>query len=188
MNRPERREHPRREEKHRALHQGARVNRGEKRKKEEGAPHACPPFMERGSALRSAPFLAPPPFWKLPKKGRSSLPTASHRASTNRGRAAPPRLRHTPRRKQAGKIRAPLGTPLVSFRVRETLVVCVEVGCVLGVAVWMAWLLRYGCGDVGCSKIQFPYNANVYRRASCRFSVKSGVVPRVLRAGRSSAY
>ena len=83
---------------------------------EEGAPRACPSFMERGSALRSAPFLAPPPFWQLSKKGRSPLPAASHRASTNRGRAAPPRLRHTPRRKQAGKIRAPLGTPVVSFR------------------------------------------------------------------------
>ena len=27
------------------------------------------------------------------------------------------------------------------------------VGCMLGVAVWMVWLLRCGCGDVGCSKI-----------------------------------
>ena len=93
------------------------------------------------------------------QKGRSSLPAASHRASTNRGRAAPPRLCHTPRRKQAGKIRAPIGTPLVSFRClafdgcSTRLVVCVEVGCLLGIVVWMAWLLRCGCGDVGCSKI-----------------------------------
>ena len=35
----------------------------------------------------------------------------------------------------------------------KRLVVCVEVGRVLGVAMWMAWLLRCGCGDVGCSKI-----------------------------------
>ena len=72
-------------------------------KREEGAPRACPSFMERGSALRSAPFRAPPPFWKLPKKGRSSLPSASHRASTNRGRAAPPRLCHPPRRTRREK-------------------------------------------------------------------------------------
>ena len=86
------------------------------RRREEGAPRPCPSFMERSSALRSAPFRAPPPFWEPPKKGRSSLPSASHHASTNRRRAAPPRLCHTLRRKQAGKIRAPLGTPVVSFR------------------------------------------------------------------------
>ena len=129
---------------------------------EEGAPRACPSFMEQGSALRSAPFRAPPPFWKLPKKGSSPLPTASPRASTNRGRAAPPCFCHT-RRKQAGKIRAPLGTPVVSFRAGDCgggrtvdlkwLVVCVEDGCVLDVAVWMAWLLRFGCGDVGCGDV-----------------------------------
>ena len=72
------------------------------------------------------PPFAPPRFWPhlpsgsfpkrgVPHSGNSSL-AASPRASTNRGRAAPPRLRHTLRRKQAGKIRAPLGTPVVSFR------------------------------------------------------------------------
>ena len=102
-----------------------RKSQARRAKREEGAPRSCPSFMERGSALRSAPFRAPPPFWELPKKGRSSLPSASHRASTNRGRAAPPRLRHTPRRKQAGKIRAPLGTPVVSFREARSVIVVV---------------------------------------------------------------
>jgi len=45
-----------------------------KSQEEEGAPRACPSFMERGSALRSAPFRAPPPFWKLPKKGAFPTP------------------------------------------------------------------------------------------------------------------
>ena len=99
---------------------------------EEGAPCPCPSFMERGSVLRSAPFRAPPPFWEPPKKGRSSLPSASHRASTNRGRAAPPRLCHTPRRKQVGKIRAPLGTPVVSFRVRRCCEPWIEMDLSLG--------------------------------------------------------
>ena len=111
--------------------------------------------LERGSALRSAPFLAPPPFWKLPKRGvPHSRPrhTAVHQSGASR--PTPPLSPSL--EKQEGKIRVPLGTPLVSFRVRRCsmrLVVCVEVGCVLGVAVWMAWLLRCGCGDVGCSKI-----------------------------------
>ena len=39
---------------------------GEKSKRKEKAPYACPSFMERGSAIRSArrsaPFSAPPPF------------------------------------------------------------------------------------------------------------------------------
>ena len=80
-----------------------------------------------GAGLRPSlrPFLAPPPFWQLSKKGRSPLPAASHRASTNRRRVAPPRLRHTPRRKQAGKIRAPLGTPVVSFREARSVIVVV---------------------------------------------------------------
>jgi len=43
-------------------------------KHEEGTPRTCPSFMERGSALRSAPFRAPPPFWKLPKKGAFPTP------------------------------------------------------------------------------------------------------------------
>ncbi len=74
---------------------------GEEARSEKGAPCACPSFMERGSALCSAPFLAPPPFWKLPKKGRSSLPTASHLASTNRGELPHPFSSHQPRRIQA---------------------------------------------------------------------------------------
>ena len=78
-----------------------------------------------------APPFAPPRFWphltsgSFPKRGRSPLPAASPRASTNRGRAAPPRLRHTLRRKQAGKIRAPLGTPVVSFREARSMIVVV---------------------------------------------------------------
>ena len=66
-------------------------------------PRVRPPYIGRGSALRPTPLLAPPPFEKLPEKGRSSLPTASRRVSTNRERAAPP-LSFTPSaEKQAGK-------------------------------------------------------------------------------------
>ena len=76
-------------------------------KNEKGEPRVRPPFIARGSArrsaCRSALFAAPPPFEKLPKKGRSSLPTASHRASTNRERAAPPRFCHTSLGETGGK-------------------------------------------------------------------------------------
>ena len=98
------REHEPRRDTHRAFWRRDREGRESIRDRE---PRICSPFIRRGSALRSAPFAAPP-FWKLPKKGRSSLPTASHRASTNRGRAAPPRFCHTPRRNRrensAGKL------------------------------------------------------------------------------------
>ena len=66
------------------------VTNANETKNEKGEPRVRPPFIARGSARRSAPFAAPPPFEKLPKKGRSSLLTASRRASTNRERAAPP--------------------------------------------------------------------------------------------------
>ena len=56
------REEKRREEE--SMHQGAKSA-----KRPEGAPRACPSFMEWGSALRSATFLTPPPSWKLPKRG-----------------------------------------------------------------------------------------------------------------------
>ena len=145
------------------MHQGARVNRGKKRREEhaprcahepgreeqrrgESTPRACPPFMERGStslleASQKGVFLTP-----------DSVTPRVHQSGTSR--PTPPPSHSS--QKQAGKIRAPIGTPLVSFRVRRfstRLVVCVEVGCMLGVVVWMAWLLRCGCGDVDCSKI-----------------------------------
>ena len=91
MRREEQSMHPGQDEEKKGTPRCAREP-GREEEGRESAPHACPPSIERGSA----PFLAPPPFWKLPKKGRSSLPTASHRASTNRGASRPtPFLSHS---------------------------------------------------------------------------------------------
>ena len=66
-----------------------------------------PPFLARGSARRSAPFLAPPPFEEFREAsrrgGRALTLTASARASTNQKRAALPPSLHTKRGKIGGK-------------------------------------------------------------------------------------
>ncbi len=69
--------------------------------KKRARPARVRPLWSGAPPLCSAPFRAPPSFWKLPKRGRSPLPAASHRASTNRGRAAPP-LSVTPASKDSG--------------------------------------------------------------------------------------
>ena len=76
-------------------YRGDRSEHEPRRSAERPEPRVRPPYIGRGSALRPTPLLAPPPFEKLPEKGRSSLPTISRRASTNRERAAPP-LSFTP--------------------------------------------------------------------------------------------
>ena len=52
------------------------------------------------------------------------------------------------------------------------------VGCVLGVAVWMAWLFRCGGGDVGWSKITIAKEKRLSQRVAARrtheFSLNNG--------------
>jgi len=116
--------------------------RDEKRAKRAKRAETARPTRVRplwsGAPPFALPRLTPPPFWELPKRG---VPHSRqrHTARPPIGGEPPHPVCHTPWRKQAGKIRAPLGTPVVSFREARSVIV--------------AWLLRCGCGDVGCSKI-----------------------------------
>ena len=102
----------RREEKRRAE---------QKSKRREERRRGCAPPVSVLLWSGAPPFAPPrfglhPPSGSLPKRGvpHSRL---RHTARLPIGvRAAPPRLCHTLQRKQAGKIRAPLGTPVVSLR------------------------------------------------------------------------
>ena len=78
-------------------------------------PRVCAPFIERGSALRSTPFLAPPPSEKLLEKGAFLTPDRVTPRIHQSGASRPtPLLLHSSE-KQAGKIRAGSARAFISL-------------------------------------------------------------------------
>ena len=178
-----RREHTRREEQ--SMHPGQdEEKKGAPRcarepgREEEGRERGACTKERRGrascvSALYGAglrPSLRPvsgsTSLLEASQKGRSSLPTASQRVSTNRGRAAPPRFCHTPRRTRREK----------SARLSELLwfPFAFDSCCLRGG--WLrAWrcgvdgvVVEVGCGDVGCSKIMTGKEKRLSQRVAAQ--------------------
>ena len=72
-------------------------------RREESAPRACPPFMERGSALRSAPFWLHLPSGSFPKRGVPHSDRVTPRVHHSGASRPTPLLSHSSE-KQAGEL------------------------------------------------------------------------------------